>query len=69
MAPSKDLWIGIPRHIFHDIPKELLRMSAASVLRRPDVLLQARWQFNYLLGEAMEAHAITRGAAPAEKTA
>jgi glycosyltransferase involved in cell wall biosynthesis len=68
MAPSEDLLIGVPRHLFRDIPKELLRMSAASVLRRPDVLLRARWRFNYLLGEAMEARTITRGTVPAEKT-
>ena len=69
MAPSKKLWAGVPPHLFREIPKEFLRMSAASVLFRPDVRLRSRWRLNYLFGEAMEARILARGAGAAKKSA
>jgi L-malate glycosyltransferase len=62
MAPAKKLWMGVPRHLLREVPRALLRMSAATVLHRPDVVMNSRWRLNYLLGEAIEARNIAREA-------
>jgi L-malate glycosyltransferase len=54
------LWIGIPRHLFRDIPKEILRMAAAWVTFRREARFRSRWRFNTLIGEAIEARCLAR---------
>jgi glycosyltransferase involved in cell wall biosynthesis len=60
LSPNPKLWLGFPRHLFRDIPKEVLRMAAARVLFREESLFRARWRFNFLRGEAMEAGNLAR---------
>jgi glycosyltransferase involved in cell wall biosynthesis len=55
LSPPPKLWIGIPRHLFRDIPKEGLRLVAARLALRKEALFRSRWRFNYLLGLAIEA--------------
>ena len=53
--PNPKLWMGLPRHLFRDIPKEGLSIAAAWVSFRQEALFRSRWRFNTLLGEAIEA--------------
>jgi glycosyltransferase involved in cell wall biosynthesis len=54
------LWGWVPRHLFRDIPKQLVYMAAAFVTLRRDQFFRARWRLNMLRGEAIEARAIAR---------
>jgi L-malate glycosyltransferase len=60
MSPNVKLWMGVPRHLVRDIPKEGLIMAAAWVSFRQDALLRSRWRFNILRGKAIEAHTLSR---------
>lgn len=62
MAPNRKLWMGVPRHLFRDVPKEALLMAGAALLFKPDAALRARWRFNYLLGWAIESRIMAREA-------
>jgi glycosyltransferase involved in cell wall biosynthesis len=55
MAPNERLWLGVPRHLFRDIPKQGVLIAVAWVQFRRDTVLRARWRFNYLLGIAIES--------------
>ncbi len=59
-SPNPKLWMGIPRHLFRDIPREGLCMAAAWLTFRRKPLFYARWRFNDLLGIAIEARIIAR---------
>jgi len=54
------LWGPVPRHLFRDVPKELILIAVAFVTRRHDKLFQARWRLNMLRGKAMESWTRTR---------
>jgi glycosyltransferase involved in cell wall biosynthesis len=60
ISPNAKLWLGIPRHLFRDLPKEGLAMIAALVLCRREALFDARWRFNILIGIASEARRMNR---------
>ncbi|MGB7266751.1 MAG: glycosyltransferase [Terracidiphilus sp.] len=60
LGPNKNLWMGIPRRLFRDIPKEAFLMARASLVFRPDDLFRAHWRFNFLRGQAYEALMIAR---------
>lgn len=60
MAPASKHWIGVPRHLFVDIPREGLFMCAAWVLFKHRALLRSRWRFNYLRGQVIEARILAR---------
>ncbi len=60
MSPDPKLWMGIPRHLFLDIPKAGLRMAAARVFFQHEALFRARWYFNYFCGQAIEARILAR---------
>ena len=60
MSRDDKLWLGIPRHLFRDIPKEGLLMAAAWLSCRQDALFRARWRFNILRGKLLEARALAR---------
>jgi hypothetical protein len=53
--PNHKSWMGIPRYLFRDIPKEGLCMVAAWVSFRREAHFRSRWRFNSLVGEAIEA--------------
>ena len=60
MAPNPKQWLGIPRYLVRDVPKEALHMAAATVLLNPKARFQAHWRLNYLLGEGYEALVMDR---------
>jgi len=59
MAPNPKLWMGIPRHLFRDIPRVAVSMARAFVFCRWDALLRAHWHLNFLRGMAIEARILT----------
>jgi glycosyltransferase involved in cell wall biosynthesis len=60
LYPGVKLWGKIPRHLFRDLPKEGVRMAAAWVTFRQRDLFLARWNFNILLGQGIEARMMAR---------
>lgn len=60
MASNPMLWLGIPRHLVRDVPKEALRMAAATILLNPKARFRAHWRLNCLLGEGYEAFLIAQ---------
>jgi glycosyltransferase involved in cell wall biosynthesis len=60
LSRNPKLWLGFPRHLFRDIPKEVFRMALASVFFRPEALFRAHWRLNFLRGEAIEAGLLAR---------
>ena len=60
MSPNPKLWVGVPRHLFRDIPKEGLHMAVAWLFFRREALFRARWRFNFLRGQAIEARVLAR---------
>lgn len=60
LAPKTQLLLGMPRHLYHDIPKQVAKIFAAWALSRQDTLIRARWRLNYLRGEAIEARILAR---------
>lgn len=60
MSPDPKSWMGMPRHLFRDIPKAGLRMALACMFFRWGALFRARWYFNYFCGQAIEARILTR---------
>lgn len=60
MSQNAKLWMGLPRHLFRDIPKEALIIAAAWASFQKRNLFLSRWRFNILLGIATEALVITR---------
>jgi glycosyltransferase involved in cell wall biosynthesis len=63
LFPNPKLWLGVPRHLFRDIPKEGFRVAVAWGSLRPDCLFRSRWRFNYFLGVAIEARSMSRHSA------
>jgi len=57
---SQKLWLGIPRHLFRDIPKETASVLGAAIFFRQGALLRARWRFNVLWGMAIESRLLVR---------
>jgi glycosyltransferase involved in cell wall biosynthesis len=55
ISPNAKMWMGIPRHLFRDLPKEGLLMTAALLSLNQEALFNARWRFNVLQGIASEA--------------
>jgi glycosyltransferase involved in cell wall biosynthesis len=51
----RKLWMGIPRHLFRDIPKEAVLMAAEWISLRQEALFRRHWRFNFLRGQAIEA--------------
>jgi glycosyltransferase involved in cell wall biosynthesis len=55
---ARKLWMGIPRRLVRDLLKEGIFTAMALVSFRPKELFGARWRFNFLWGQAMEARNI-----------
>jgi L-malate glycosyltransferase len=51
-------WLGIPRHIFREMFAQQVRILTALLGFDREKLFSARWRFNYLLGQAIEARII-----------
>jgi L-malate glycosyltransferase len=60
MSPNVKKWMGVPRHLFRDIPKERFLMAAAWISFRRDALFRSRWRLNILRGIASEARVMAR---------
>jgi glycosyltransferase involved in cell wall biosynthesis len=60
MSQNVKFWLGFPRHLFRDIPKEILLMMAARVSFRQEAHLRSRWRLNILRGIASEARVMAR---------
>jgi len=60
MSPHVKLWMGVPRHLFRDIPRELSSMALAALSFREDAVFLSRWRLNILRGKAVEARTMTR---------
>jgi len=58
LSSSVVLWMGVPRHLLRDVPKEILRMGAAWLTFRPGAAFRAHWRLNVLRGKAMEARTL-----------
>jgi L-malate glycosyltransferase len=59
-ANDEKLWMGLPRYLFRDVPKECISLLLASIAFRPDAALRARWRLNILRGKAVEARNLVR---------
>ena len=57
---KKKLWMGVPRHLFRDIPKELISMCVTGALHRHEAAFRSRWRFNFLRGHMIEARFLDR---------
>jgi glycosyltransferase involved in cell wall biosynthesis len=60
LSRNAKLWVGIPRHLFRDLPKEAVRVAVAGIFFRQEALLRSRWRFNILRGIAIEARTMAR---------
>jgi glycosyltransferase involved in cell wall biosynthesis len=54
------LWMGVPRHLFRDIPKEGILVLWAWASGKQEALFRSRWDFNFLRGQAIAARANLR---------
>jgi L-malate glycosyltransferase len=54
MVPS---WAGVPRFIFRQLLQQFMSMLLALMSGNRERLFRARWQFNYLWGQMIEARA------------
>ena len=54
------LWLGLPRYLLRDIPKEGVSIAVAWVIRKEEALFRSHWRFNYLRGVAIEAFSMAR---------
>ena len=60
LFPNARLWLGVPRHLVRDVPKEGLRIVVAWASFRPDILFRSRWRLNYLVGIGIESRRMAR---------
>jgi glycosyltransferase involved in cell wall biosynthesis len=51
-------WAGVPRYIFREMLEQQLRMAVGLLSADWERLFHARWQFNHLWGQAIEARAM-----------
>src|SRR5262249_32411497 len=52
MSQDVKLWLGVPRHLFRDMPKEAVQMAAAKISFQQEAFFHAHWRFNVLRGMA-----------------
>jgi glycosyltransferase involved in cell wall biosynthesis len=60
LSANVKLWMGIPRHVFLGVSREILYVAIKAVLLRDDSLFRSRLRLNVLRGEAIEARIIGR---------
>jgi len=59
-TPVWKLWMGIPRRLFRDIPKEGILIGGACLSFNPEAVFRCCWRFNFLRGQATEARILAR---------
>ena len=55
-------WLGVPRWLFRALLRNAIGMARASLAGDPERRFRSHWEFNYLLGQIMEARLIHREA-------
>jgi glycosyltransferase involved in cell wall biosynthesis len=60
MVPNRKQWLGIPRYLIRDVPKEALHLAAATLSFNPKARFCAKWRLNRLLGEGYESFLMAR---------
>jgi glycosyltransferase involved in cell wall biosynthesis len=60
MAPNPKQWLGIPRYLIREVPKEALHLTAATLSFNPKARFRSKWRLNRLLGEGYEAFLMAR---------
>jgi hypothetical protein len=58
-SPDKQ-WLGIPRYLFRDVPKQAFLVVVAWMTFRPEALFRSLWYLNVLRGNAIEARIMAR---------
>jgi glycosyltransferase involved in cell wall biosynthesis len=51
-------WLGVPRWIFRGLLRNSIGLARAWLVADPEGRFRARWEFNFLLGEIIEARLI-----------
>ncbi len=54
--------LGVPESVSNGLLRQFVRMTAACILFRRETLFRARWRFNFLWGQALEARAVEQPA-------
>jgi glycosyltransferase involved in cell wall biosynthesis len=57
-APATVSWLGVPRYLVRGMCEQAARMARAWAGLDDEQLFLARWEFNYLWGQAVEARAM-----------
>jgi len=60
MSQKSRLWLGLPHHLFRDIPWEAMLIAAARVSFRQRALFRAQWRLKVLCGMASESRLVRR---------
>jgi glycosyltransferase involved in cell wall biosynthesis len=60
-GPLGRQWLGVPRHIFREMVTQQVQIVTAVLRLDWEKLFSARWRFNYLLGQAIEARLMRAG--------
>ena len=60
ISPNPRQLLGVPRYLVRDVPKEIFKIAAATVLFNPKAVFRAHWRLNYMLGQGAEAIAVAR---------
>jgi glycosyltransferase involved in cell wall biosynthesis len=55
MSPHVKLWLGVPRHLFRDVPREVFLIAITRLLFKKPAHFRSRWRLNILRGKALEA--------------
>jgi glycosyltransferase involved in cell wall biosynthesis len=64
-APATATWLGVPRYLVRGLCEQAARMVRAGAGRDGERLFRARWEFNYLWGQVVEARAMRTEVSPA----
>ena len=57
---SRKKWLGVPRYLIKEVVQHSIRVLRADVRGDAAELFKERWQFNFVLGQAIEARLIRR---------
>ena len=62
--PEPHAWGGVPRYLIREMLEHALSAVAGAISFNARRVFQARWRFNYVRGQALEARTLSRGARP-----
>jgi len=60
LSSNPKLWMGVPPHLFHRIPRTALHIAGAWIFLQRETLFRSRWWFNFWWGQAVEARTQSR---------